>query len=566
MKELFIPPGAVKDRENWEKFQKQQRCWIMYRNRTDPYYNPDHYETELISKYGERRLFEQLPQMVRDFWVGFAFIESIGPFLLMSAAYRIMLLLRHNGDYHYDLPIDMFFGNGIIDVIECCGSNHWRSLRRQAAETLRQFILDGTNAQNQELLRRGVIPTFMQMLNDEWAINLSDEDWLNDFLIIEAVENLALLSTKVDIGGECVREFGERNLCGRLMLLFRNPRHTIVKNGLTFVENFLTRGSEDQIQVLLDNEVLQHLRFVIAEPAGGNLDLLSRQHRAALALGNFARRSIRWRDLVIDSGADLIPLFRVLRSIAGDANEFDPSPAMSAARTIGYLCFGSPSPSFAKLRPSLPVLRYLIDLEHHIGEEARAAIRHACLIIACLARGGSGPINVLVDEHLCPRLAMLLTHHDSEVFASVLKVVENFFKNGTENQIQRMVDESIFPPLIQISINQEVDDTKYEATYAISSAARRGSHDQIRYLVDQGSIPALSLGLLCEGYTRRTSCFQGLLKILRVGDFNKVDGVNIYIQMVTESGGLARIKSQMDDPDVGEIARRMLRSYWPREL
>lgn len=46
---------------------------------------------------------------------------------------------------------------------------------------------------------------------------------------------------------------------------------------------------------------------------------------------------------------------------------------------------------------------------------------------------------------------------------------------------QRMVDAAIFPPIIQISINQEVGDTKYEAMYAISIASRRGSHEQIRY-------------------------------------------------------------------------------------
>lgn len=44
-----------------------------------------------------------------------------------------------------------------------------------------------------------------------------------------------------------------------------------------------------------------------------------------------------------------------------------------------------------------------------------------------------------------------------------------------------MVDAGIFPSIIQISINQEVGDTKYEAIYAISSVVTRGSHEQIRY-------------------------------------------------------------------------------------
>ncbi|XP_049342723.1 uncharacterized protein LOC125807015 [Solanum verrucosum] len=205
-------------------------------------------------------------------------------------------------------------------------------------------------AQNQELLRRGVVTIFLQMLNDDEAIDLDDEDWLDDLLIVEAVQTLALLSTKVDVRDDLVTAFVEQNLCRRVMLLFRNTRHTIVENVLTFVENFLTRGTEEQIQVLLDNQVLHHLRLVIVEPVVSDLYLLGGQYKAVEILGNFARRSRRLRDLVIDSGEDLISLFRVLCSLADDAIvAFDASPAISAARTIGYLCFGSPPPPFDKV-------------------------------------------------------------------------------------------------------------------------------------------------------------------------------------------------------------------------
>lgn len=62
-----------------------------------------------------------------------------------------------------------------------------------------------------------------------------------------------------------------------------------------------------------------------------------------------------------------------------------------------------------QLRPSLPILRFLINqLEPHIGERACPVIKHACLIIACLARGGFDPINALIDENMCPILVMLL--------------------------------------------------------------------------------------------------------------------------------------------------------------
>ncbi|XP_075092102.1 importin subunit alpha-8-like [Nicotiana tabacum] len=610
-KRLNIPPDVEKNRKSLEKLRKEKRYWWLHVKRTDQYFNIEHYEPELMVKYGERkRLFEQFPQMKRDFAAGLALRETYGSFLLESAAYRIRLLLVYKDDGHYDFPLATLFSNGIIDnLVECCRYGHWHGVRSRAAETLGQVISDGTTAQVQELVNRDAIPVLLQMLNDEEIRHYDDEKWLDYFVTNKAVNTLASLSAKLDVGGDLVTRFVNQDLCGRLMLLFKHPKPCIVDCVLTFVENFLTRGGEDQIQVLHEHQVLDHLAQVLADPAWHNLSILIVQYKAAEALGNFARRSTRWRDLVIDT-APLIPLFQLLHRLSREATSINTSSAIRASRTIGNLCFGSPPPSFDKLRPSLPVLRYLIDLELRIEEEAIPVLKHACLIIACLARGGFDPINALIEQNMCPRLVMLLAHTNSEVVANVLKIVENFFRSGTDNQIQvlhgnqvlqrllnilnnhdnrpltlrsvcraianivsyrssqiqRMVDAAIFPPIIQIAINQEVDDIKYEAVYAISSAARRGSQDQIRYLVGQGSIEALSLGLLCEGYTRRTSCFQGLLNILRVGEVDKVDGVNPYAEMVTNSGGLARIQSQMDDPDVGEIARKMLRLCWPREL
>nr|XP_009601779.1 importin subunit alpha-1b-like [Nicotiana tomentosiformis] len=607
-KRLNIPPDIEKNRKSLEKHQRRSRYKALFMKRIAQRLDNVGYEEKVIQIHGEQILLQQLPQVERDFVVGFATDTFHGPSLLSSAAYRIRLLLvRGCND---NPPIDKLIDSGIVDhLVECCRNRSRRGLRREAAMTLHQFIFHGTQEQLQEMVNRDVVPVFVQLLNDEEHMEYFSEDLWDDELINQVLKSLALLSTKLDVGGDLATAFVDQDLCGRLMLFFEHPENQMVDCVLTIVDNFLIRGSEDQIQDLHENQILHHLMRVLANPEWNNRSILSTRYKAAETLSNFARRSTRWRDLVIDTCA-LNPLFQLLASLSREARANNASSAIRATRILGNLCFGSTTPSFDKLRPSLRVLRFLINIELVHGEVAFPVAKRACLIIACLVRGGFDPINALIEENMCPRLMMLLAHMNSEVVASVVKVVENFFRSGTDNQIQvlhgnqvlqrllnilnnhdnrplllrsvcrvianivsyrssqiqRMVDAAIFPPIIQIAINQEVDDIKYEAIYAISSAARRGSQDQIRYLVGQGSIEALSLGLLCEGYTRRTSCFQGLLNILRVGEVDKVDGVNPYTEMVTNSGGLARIKSQMDDPDVGEIARKMLRLCWPGEL
>ncbi|PHT46901.1 hypothetical protein CQW23_16059 [Capsicum baccatum] len=134
--------------------------------------------------------FDALPQIAKDFTAGFNLYENelphMGPFLLESAAYKTMLLIANKDDYHYRLNMDSLFTNGIIDnLIRCCRVRHWTSLRIQAVETFHIFIRRGTTAQNEELLRHAVVPCLMQMLNDEDAIDLDDDDWLDDNVIVE---------------------------------------------------------------------------------------------------------------------------------------------------------------------------------------------------------------------------------------------------------------------------------------------------------------------------------------------------------------------------------------------
>lgn len=102
---------------------------------------------------------QQLPQVERDFVVGFATDTFHGPFLLSSAAYRIRLLLVR-GDNSYWLrisiyievcirvdvtfsrdleyyagcndnpPIDKLIDSGIVDhLVECCRNRSRRGLR-----------------------------------------------------------------------------------------------------------------------------------------------------------------------------------------------------------------------------------------------------------------------------------------------------------------------------------------------------------------------------------------------------------------------------------------------------
>ena len=92
----------------------------------------------------------------------------------------------------------------------------------------------------------------------------------------------------------------------------------------------------------------------------------------------------------------------------------------------------------------------------------------------------------------------------------------NFFPHclGDKDQIQAALDAQIFPPLIDLLTHGEFD-IKKEAAWALSNATSGGSSQQIRTLVELGSIKPLC-DLLDAKDTRILSvALEGLENILQ---------------------------------------------------
>lgn len=60
-------------------------------------------------------------------------------------------------------------------------------------------------------------------------------------------------------------------------------------------------------------------------------------------------------------------------------------------------------------------------------------------------------------------------------------------------------------------------------------------------------------------------CLVGLKNILKVGEAEKGDRVNLYAQIIKELDGFWKIENLKTSPDNGEMATKILRSYWKRE-
>jgi importin subunit alpha-1 len=132
--------------------------------------------------------------------------------------------------------------------------------------------------------------------------------------------------------------------------------------------------------------------------------------------------------------------------------------------------------------------------------------------------------------------------------------------------VQAVIDANIIPPLVQLLATAEFD-IKKEAAWAISNATSGGTHDQIKYLVNQGCIKPLCDLLTCQDARIVTVSLEGLENILKVGEAEKdlvAGGINLYARYIDEAEGLEKIENLQthDNNEIYEKAVKILETYW----
>ncbi|KAH1120950.1 hypothetical protein J1N35_004110 [Gossypium stocksii] len=317
----------------------------------------------------------------------------------------------------------------------------------------------------------------------------------------------------------------------------------------------------------------------------------------AAALGSLANQSPDFRDYVLQFGT-LTPLLSLLDNHLEPPMLHEKITLLRAcSNTLAIFCQGNPAPSFNQIRSALPILRRLIHLNPPVGVIGDVC-EDACLCLSYLSNGSAEQIQALIDADVCARLVMLLGFSDGKIIEHVLRTVGNIFRGDDSqiqvyhvfehflnflvnnssflrktcsaistltardrNQIQKIMDAHIIPSLLYLSQADNYDvEVRWDAACALSNAARRGSNEQIRFLVNQGCIGPLCDHILCPDRKTSILCLKGLKSVLKAGEI-MYSTRNLYTLIITNFDGFGKIEKLQSDTDIGEMAMKLLMKY-----
>lgn len=296
------------------------------------------------------------------------------------------------------------------------------------------------------------------------------------------------------------------------------------------------------------------------------------QEQAVWALGNIAGDSPECRDHILNSGI-LTPLLMLLTkttrismlrnavwTLSNLCRGKNPPPEFtSVAPCLPVLAQLLAHTDFDVLADSCWALSYLSDgpnekiqavidagvcrrlvelLTHEHNNVVSAALR----AVGNIVTGDDVQTQIVLNCSALPCLLNLLSSSRETVRKEACWTVSNITA-GNPQQIQAVIEASIFPVLIDILGKAEFK-TRKEAAWAITNATSGGKPEQIRYLVHHGCIQPLCDLLTVMDMKIVQVALNGLENILRLGEQDAAvhNGINPYAVVIEECYGLDKIE------------------------
>lgn len=267
----------------------------------------------------------------------------------------------------------------------------------------------------------------------------------------------------------------------------------------------IASGSSEDAQAVVDASGIRAF-LKIAQTTDGELC-----EEAVRGLANIAGDSAELRDLTIDSGViDLL-----LNHINRDRS---PKLLMNCGWLISNLCRNKPAATLAVIRPTLPMLAWMIVYpDENVVQEAMWALSYFTRSRRS-KKHSKASIDAVIECGMVPPVVQLMSCPYRQIHTAALNIVGNI-ATGNHRQTETVLEAGCLLPLSKFLRSTTVALRK-ETAWTISNITA-GTKDQIWKVIKSGLMETLASLVHCE-YTIREEAAYAIVNAVQGGSTEQV--------------------------------------------